>query len=208
QCGPISERRDQHDKAVPREEPGQDPCDVAERPLSSRPHVGQVIQDPVQLLPPERGRDPVEDVPLYDQADAVLRREHVVRDPERGPHAMFDRVLRLRADERLAPRVDDDDDVAGAFPLVLVREEPVEAGGGFPVDAAYLVTGDVLADAPEIRPGADLAGHDLTKPRAGAPRAEPRAAEVLHRRGDDEARVEADDRVFGAERQWIEGPPA
>src|SRR5438552_11070554 len=121
---------------------------------------------------------------------------------------MFDRVLRLRADERLAPRVDDDHDVARPFPLVLVREEPVEAGGGFPVDAAYLVTGDVLADAPEIRPGADLAGGDLPEPRSGAPPAEPRAAEVLHRRGGDEARVEADDRVFGAECERIEGPHA
>src|SRR5439155_18461365 len=111
-----------------------------------------------------------EDVPLDEEADAVLRREHVVRDPECGPHAMFDRVLRLRANERLAPRVDDDHDVARPFPLVLVREEPVQAGGGFPVDAAHLVTGDVLADAPEIRPGADLAGGDLPEPRAGAPR--------------------------------------
>src|SRR2546428_3353250 len=137
---------------------------MAERPLASRPHMGQVVHDPVQLLSPERGRDPVEDVPLYDQADAVLRGEHVVRDPERGPHAMLNRVLRLRADERLAPRVDDDHDVARPFPLVLVREEPVEAGGGLSVYVAYLVPGAGPAAAPQIPSPARRPARDRPRP--------------------------------------------
>src|SRR5438132_9201573 len=121
---------------------------------------------------------------------------------------MFARVLRLRADERLPPRVDHDHDVPGAFSLVLVREEPVEAGGRFPIDPPDLVAGHVLPDAPEIRARADLAGRDLTEPRTGAPRAEPRPPEVFHRRGDDEARLEPDDRVLRPEGERIEGPHA
>src|SRR5207245_4535961 len=66
----------------------------------------------------------------------------------------------------------------------------------------------VLPDTPEIRARADLAGRDLTEPRTGAPRAEPRAPEVFHRGGDDQARVEPDDRVFRPEGERIEGPHA
>src|SRR2546428_7425662 len=139
---------------------------MAERPLASRPHMGQVVHDPVQLLSPERGRDPVEDVPLYDQADAVLRGEHVVRDPERGPHAMLNRVLRLRADERLAPRVDDDHDVARPFPLVLVREEPVEAGRGISFGWGSLFTFVSHSAAPQNQPSADPPGAALPEPPA------------------------------------------
>src|SRR2546426_432326 len=75
-----------------------------------------------RFCPPERGGHPIEDLPLDDEADAILRREDVLRDPERGPDAVLDRVVRLRADERLAARVDDDDDVAGPLPFILVRK--------------------------------------------------------------------------------------
>src|SRR2546428_12683105 len=101
----------------------------------------------------------------------------MVRDPERGAHPVFDRVLRFRSDERLAPRVDHDHHVAGAFSLVLIGEEPVKASGRFPVNPTDLVAGDVLPDTPEVGARADLAGGDLTEPGTGAPRAEPCAPE-------------------------------
>src|SRR3989442_828565 len=116
-------------------------------------------------------------------ARSGMRSRAPVVAPRDATRSRAGTVTRSRR-HRHAPRVDDDHDVAGAFSLVLVREEPVEAGGRFPVNPPDLVAGHVLPHAPEIRARADLAGRDLTEPRTGAPRAEPRAPEVFHRGGD------------------------
>src|SRR5206468_4275427 len=175
QRGAILERRDQDDEAIAGEESSQDPRDVCERPLPARPDTGQVVQDPIQLLPTERGRHPIEDLPLHDEPDPVLRGEDVLRDPERRADAVLDRIIGLRADERFAARVDDDDDVAGPLPLVLVRIEAVEPSGRLPVDPANLIARGVLSDAPKVRPLSQLSGRNLSEPGAGAPRLELRA---------------------------------
>ena len=159
---------------------------MGEAPLPSRLHVDQVVQDPVELLPSEGERDPVDHLAVHDQADPVLRREDAVRDPEGRPDRVFDRIVRLRAHGRLAPRVDHDDHVPRALPLVLVREESLEARRRLPIDAAHFVPRDVLPDAPELGARTDPTGSDLPEPRAGPPRLERGAAQVLHRGGDDE----------------------
>src|SRR3989449_1555620 len=170
QRGAILERGDQDDEAIAGEESSQHPCDVCERPLPARPHTGQVVQDPIQLLPTERRGHPIEDLPLHDEPDPVLRGEDVLRDPERRTDPVLNRIVSLRADERFAPRVDNDDDVAGPLPLVLVRIEAGAPSGRLPVDPANLVPPRGFPGGPEVRPPSPLSGRNPSEPVAGAPR--------------------------------------
>src|SRR6266581_133870 len=97
---------------------------------------------------------------------------------------------------------------ARALPLVLVREQMLEPRGCFPVDPTDVVSGNILPNPPEVRPHADPTGGHLTEPRTRAAGLEMHAPQVLHRGCDDEPRVDADDRVLGAEGERIEGPGA
>ena len=160
------------------------------------------------MLPSERGGHPIEDFALHDQADPVLRCEDMFRNAERRPHAMLDRVVGLRADERFAAGVDDDHDVPGPLPFVFVREETVEPSGRLPVDPAHLVARRVLPNAPEVRAGADLPRGDLPIPRTRAARLELGPPEVFHRRRDDETGLDRKGRILRPEGERIQGPRA
>src|SRR5439155_5014371 len=150
--------------------------------------------------------DPLDHLSLDDEPDPVLRREDAVGDREGRADRMLDRIVRLRADERVAAGVDDQDDVSRSLALVFVREEALESRGRLPVDPPHLVARDVFADAPEVGPRADPAGGDLPEPRSGPPRLERRAAQVLHRRRDDEGGTQVYDGILRAEGERIEGP--
>src|SRR5438132_1324274 len=137
---------------------------------------------------------------------AVFGSEDVFPNPQRRPDPVLDPVGCLRADERFPAGVDDNHDVPGPLPFVLVREETVESGRGFPVDSAHLVARGILADAPEFRSRADLPRGDLSEPRSCAARLELRSPEVFHRGRDDETGVDREDRILGAEGERIERP--
>src|SRR5207253_4077748 len=137
---------------------------------------------------------------------AGLRCEVAVGDREGRAVRMLDRIVRLRADERFAAGVDDQDDVSRSLAFVFVREEVLEPRGSLPVDPPHLVPRDVFADAPEVGPRADPAGGDLPEPRPGPPRLERRAAQVLHRGRDDEGGPQVYDGILRAEGERIEGP--
>src|SRR5207249_5794876 len=134
--------------------------------------------------------------------------EAIVRTAKGPRHPVLDRVVRLRADERFAAGVDDDHDVPGPLPFVLVREETVEPSGRLPVDPAHLVARRVLPNAPEVRPGADLPRGDLPVPRTRAARLELGPPEVFHRRRDDETGLDRKGRILRPEGERIEGSGA
>src|SRR5205807_4757741 len=126
-------------------------------------------------------------------------------DREGRADRMLDRIVRLRADERFAAGVDDQDDVSRSLALVFVREEILEARGSLPVNPPHLVPRDVFADAPEVGPRADPAGGDLPEPRSGPPRLEGRAPEVLQRGRDDEGGPQVHDGILRADGERLEG---
>jgi len=67
-----------------------------------RPAAHESGPDPIELLPTERGRHPIEDLALHDETDPVLRPEDVLRDPERRADPRARSIVGLRADERFA----------------------------------------------------------------------------------------------------------
>src|SRR5438046_10655392 len=125
---------------------------MREPPIPSRLDMDEMVEDPVQLLPAEGQGDPVDHLSLDDEPDPVLRREDAVGDREGRADRMLDRIVRLRADERVAAGVDDQDDVSRSLALVFVRAKALGSRGRLPGDPPHPAPPHVPARAPETGP--------------------------------------------------------